>query len=878
MPTRLAQHLVARGLLPSTSVEEAQRRRATYGGTLDTVLLEMGVIAEPGMLQALGDVSGVRPVNLADFEPNPDMARFIPANVAERLGAVPLSLEEESTLHVACIYPPAQRELDEVAVLLGKRLEPWVAVEARVRDWISSVYGTGLQPRFAFLLQQLDPTRAPAPIPLTSPPKAKGKQPEKVIAVDEATLEDALTREMVEQIARAVAEEPILLEVRKKPSEPRRARAADEEREVTRKVDLSKLAQSEAEETRPYDLTKLAAQSAPASTPPPGPAPTPATWEREQTVTLTPEITKALARDSVAAAEASKPARAEPPPVLAPPTVAPLVAPPPQRTGTQPDLSAVVVFPNPDTPIQPPVAANVERVAPAIAASSPAAANGAAPEWSLADAREALKTATQDRDQIIQVALAFARRTFEFAAAFAVVKGSAAGWAAEGQGADAFRSKPPTIPLDSASVFRTVAMTRGSYVGPVPGDTLTARYLAELGRAPRTIFLFPVEVKDRLVCILYGDPGSRPISQRRLADLLLLCQDLPAAFQQLIVFRKQRFGASQKQALSLEEVVPAPAAQAMGWSPAAPGAHASVGRVAAMPGTPIEEPERPPPDFTPVLRKLVGPDTWARSNAMAELARTPEASARVLAQNFPGPTAWSRLPVTELPDAEELGPIPAALSRLGRPAAQALAPLLDSDDADVRYFALLTGGNLVYPELVGGVLRGLFDYEPDISSAARAAASAFRRLPRFVDAMPDLRQELTAMDTLRRSLAARALGVMHDREAIEGLINLTGSDDALCAQAAAEALYEITRASFGPDQRRWTVWWAENRGRTRGEWLVAALRHPELEVRLAAIEELSKVMNDNYGYFADATPADRDAAARKWDAAIARSPRLKKLE
>ena len=77
-------------------------------------------------------------------------------------------------------------------------------------------------------------------------------------------------------------------------------------------------------------------------------------------------------------------------------------------------------------------------------------------------------------------------------------------------------------------------------MGPLPPDALSAHYLTLLGRAPRTVFLFPVEVKSRLVAILYGDCGGRPISQRRLSDFILFCQDLPGAFQELIVFRKQR--------------------------------------------------------------------------------------------------------------------------------------------------------------------------------------------------------------------------------------------------------------------------------------------------------------------------------------------------
>ncbi|HLM69266.1 MAG TPA: HEAT repeat domain-containing protein, partial [Longimicrobium sp.] len=532
----------------------------------------------------------------------------------------------------------------------------------------------------------------------------------------------------------------------------------------------------------------------------------------------------------------------------------------------------------------------ITSLAPGAAQAQPprpaaSAASQEVPDWSLAQARAALKDATRDRDRLIDVALRFGRRTFDYVAAFSIVRGTAGGWEARGDGMTGEQLSQVSIPLDASSVFRTIAVTRGSYAGPLPPDALSKHYVELFGRqSPRAVFLYPVEVRGRLVALLYGDCGQKPISQRRMSDFMLFCQDLPSAFQELILFRKQRM--TELRAPDLAEALgtspsaaaaPAPAVTAgLGWSPFFGRASGTLGRAATMPPRVMSE-ERPPPDFAPLIKRLTGPDAAQRTGAMAELARTPEASARVLAANFPGPTAWSRLPVVDLPEADELGPIPAALSRLGRPAAQALAPLLDSADPDTRYFALLTAGNLAYVELVDGVLRGLFDFEPDISSAARVAASALKHLPRFDAAMRDLRQELTNRDPLRRSLAARALGSLHDREAIEGLINLTGSDDEMCAEAAAEALREITRATLGRQPRQWTAWWAENRTRRRADWLVVALRHKELDVRLASIEELSRALNDTLGYYADAPEAEREAAVRRWEAAAVDPSRARRL-
>jgi HEAT repeat protein len=384
----------------------------------------------------------------------------------------------------------------------------------------------------------------------------------------------------------------------------------------------------------------------------------------------------------------------------------------------------------------------------------------------------------------------------------------------------------------------------------MPLDPLSRRYLAQLERAPRTVFLWPIEVQSRLVALVYGDCGPRPVSQRRLADFILFCRELPAAFHELIAFRKQH--------LRFSAVVPAPPVLAPS---------------AAMP-PPSPTPATQGDWFDGLIALLTGPDPADRSTAMAELLRTPDASARAISHAFPGPSGWSRLPVVELPDPDELGPLPGALARLGAEGARALAPLLDAHDSDTRYLALLTAGSLRFPDVVGGILRGLFDLEPDISSAARAAASAMKDLPSFQHRLPELRKELFASDPLRRSLAARALGGLHDRASVEGLINLTSSEDELCAQSAADALKELTRFNHGANPTAWTQWWARAREYRRVDWLVAALESGDFDLRLAAIEELSVAVGEHFGYFADSPEPERAEAVARWRDAVAARPQL----
>src|SRR5262249_27380760 len=158
----------------------------------------------------------------------------------------------------------------------------------------------------------------------------------------------------------------------------------------------------------------------------------------------------------------------------------------------------------------------------------------------LSEARTALRAVSGDREGLKDVVLRYARRTFDFVAAFAVVRGTAMGWDATGEGAEALAMPQVSLPLDPPSVFRIAALAHSCYAGPVPVDAMTRQLLEALGRTPRSVFVFPVEVRGRLVALLYADRGEKMVSQRRLSELILFCQDLGPAFAELIVLRKQR--------------------------------------------------------------------------------------------------------------------------------------------------------------------------------------------------------------------------------------------------------------------------------------------------------------------------------------------------
>jgi Type II secretion system (T2SS), protein E, N-terminal domain len=674
MPARLAQYLIARGLVSAEQAEEILGTLAREGGALDTALLEHKLISEAQLLEALAEVSGQPSVNLADFEINHAVSSLVPAKIAERLGVTPLSIEG-GILHVACIYPVPARELYEVGFLLGKKLEVWVALDVRVRQWLNGLYGLPLNRRYTELINALRPD----PAELTSP------------GVQDLTLEEALSQDVVERLATSVIGEPIPLHAKK----------------------------SDGREPLAKGSSRI--------------------------------------------------------------------------QGDAPKYDEVS-------------------------------------DWSLQQGREALKLAGGNPEAALEVALSFAEHTFEFSAFFAIHHGLALGRNVRAPGWTSEDIQKISLPLDVFSVFRTVMLSRGSYVGPPPPDAFTGFFLQKLGRTPRIIFVFPIESRARVNLMLYGDGGSEPISQRKLSDYLLFCQSLPTALSRLARPNETRLATRISNR---------------------PRAHEQ--------------------DFPDLFAQLTGPDVDERAVAMERLASAPPLFAPKLIAQFPGPTSWSRGVVSSLPDASELGPVPAAIVQMGAAGAAALAPLLDSVQLDVRYWAVLTAGNFPAADFIDGLRRALFDPNPDVASAARAAAKNFRSLPQFELVLRDLRRDLTTREGHRRARAAQALGVLHDREVIDGLIGLVGSDDLECAQAAAQALTEITKASFGTNARHWMVWWAENRDRDPHQWLLAGLRHQSLEIRTRSVEELQRLFGtaaDSFGYWPEAPEAERETAVRRWEANV----------
>ncbi len=291
---------------------------------------------------------------------------------------------------------------------------------------------------------------------------------------------------------------------------------------------------------------------------------------------------------------------------------------------------------------------------------------------------------------------------------------------------------------------------------------------------------------------------------------------------------------------------------------------------------PAAPPEAPPFDpatadpATLVGHYLVTPrDAADRPQLLARLVDRADEVAPVLVEQLPGPID---VPDEALPrtPAGDQGPVLAAVAALGPAAVRPLMALLtDAAPARRRAAAALLGQ--------AGDARAFlpladrcFDPDPVVAEAARAALAAHRRDPAMKPVPERLRRALLSGLADRAAAAARAIAALRDAESIPLLIQALEGSDAGTAAASADALSAITMQRHGTAARKWLMWWKENRGRGRAEWLFGALTSEDRELRLMAATELREVAPSPVAYSADLEPRDREQAARAWASWFAR--------
>ncbi len=184
MPSRLSSLLVRDGLVGVKRMEKAFQRQVIYGGSLDTILLEMNLIPEERLTQYLALASGLPPAARDEAKTiQADATALVERELAEQFRAIPVAIAGPAVRVIVCA-PLELTELEDLADLLDRPLQPLIAPEYRWHLVLAAAYGLEPPARFTTLARHLEADatltpvgRARSVIVESSPPANRTQSP-----------------------------------------------------------------------------------------------------------------------------------------------------------------------------------------------------------------------------------------------------------------------------------------------------------------------------------------------------------------------------------------------------------------------------------------------------------------------------------------------------------------------------------------------------------------------------------------------------------------------------------------------------------------------------------------------------------------------------
>lgn len=148
--------LVEERLLRPEGLRQALGIQTSMPGRLDTILLDLGLLAEPTLLDALGRYHRTRTVSRAELSAvSTTVARMVSPRIAARLQVVPFRIEGK-TLSIATLDPGDLLIEDELGLITGCMVASFVALEARLFEALHHLYGVTLSPQHLSLARRAE--------------------------------------------------------------------------------------------------------------------------------------------------------------------------------------------------------------------------------------------------------------------------------------------------------------------------------------------------------------------------------------------------------------------------------------------------------------------------------------------------------------------------------------------------------------------------------------------------------------------------------------------------------------------------------------------------------------------------------------------------
>ncbi len=141
MAIRLGELLIKKNLLTQTQLEEALQAQVIFGGTLGTILIEMGLISENVLAEILASLLKIPCLKPDQLEEIPEhVIKIISPELAEKRKVVPVAVSGKK-LTLAMESPHDLKCIDEISFRTGYIIVPILALEVRLIFALEHYYG-----------------------------------------------------------------------------------------------------------------------------------------------------------------------------------------------------------------------------------------------------------------------------------------------------------------------------------------------------------------------------------------------------------------------------------------------------------------------------------------------------------------------------------------------------------------------------------------------------------------------------------------------------------------------------------------------------------------------------------------------------------------
>lgn len=126
-------------MISFSELRQAQDEQRRSGQRLGYSLTKLGYIKETDLTQFLSKQYGVPPINLAEFEIDPEVIKLVPEDVARKHHVIPVN-RAGASLIVAMADPSNILAIDDLKFLTGYNIEIVVASEVAIEETIENFY------------------------------------------------------------------------------------------------------------------------------------------------------------------------------------------------------------------------------------------------------------------------------------------------------------------------------------------------------------------------------------------------------------------------------------------------------------------------------------------------------------------------------------------------------------------------------------------------------------------------------------------------------------------------------------------------------------------------------------------------------------------